>query len=316
MTTSVICLDRGTLIEVPFGFDFPYQLTEYDSVSANQVGEVLKNQQIVITNKVPINRDSLLENPQLKLIAVAATGYEHVDIETAKAVGITVCNVPNYSSDSVAEHAFLLMMALMRQLPAYQLDVAAGLWASSPYFCYFGPPIQDLNQKVLGIVGKGKIGRALAARAEAFGMKVVFAEHKGASSCREGYVSFDEVLATSDVLSLHCPLNKETLDLIDETELKKMKAQSVLINVARGGLINEMALVAALKYGQLGGAGVDVLTKEPPKESNPLLANPLPNLIVTPHVAWASQEARIRLQEQLVKNINAFMHGAPLSVVF
>lgn len=315
MSISVVCLDRGTLKTSKLDFQFPHQLTEYDFVLPEEVKDKLKDQQVVVTNKVAIKREDFLANPQLKMIAVAATGYEHVDIETAREMGVIVCNVPSYSTDSVAEHAFMLMMALMRQLPAYQRDVAAGLWGSSDYFCHFGSPIRDINKKVLGIIGKGAIGLAFAIRAQAFGMKVVFAEHKNASSCREGYLPFDEVLAMSDVLSIHCPLNKDTRNLIDEAELKKMKPQSVLINVGRGGLVNESALVGALKYGQLGGAGFDVLTTEPPKDGNPLLSARLPNLIVTPHVAWSSDDAMINLCNQLTDNINAFVAGKPQCVV-
>lgn len=309
MSISVVCLDRGTLNTPSFDFDFPHELTEYDYVLPCDVGEKLKGHQVVITNKIAIKREEMLANPQLKMIAVAATGYEHVDLETAREMGITVCNIPSYSTDSVAEHAFMLMMALMRQLPAYQRDVASSLWANSHYFCHFGSPIRDVKNKVLGIIGKGAIGLAFALRAQAFGMEVVFAEHKGVTSCREGYLPFDEVLAMSDVLSIHCPLNKETRNLIDEAELKNMKPQAVLINVGRGGLVNELALVAALKYGQLGGAGFDVLTTEPPKEGNPLLSARLPNLILTPHVAWSSDDAVVRLCQQLADNINAFVAG-------
>lgn len=233
----------------------------------------------------------------------------NVDIEAAKAAGIAVCNVRAYGNESVAEHAFMLMIALMRNLPAYQRDVAAGLWEKSPVFCHYGAPIRDLNGKMLAVFGRGNIGRTLAGYAQAFGMRVVFAEHKHAPDVREGYISFEDAVQAADVLSLHCPLNAQTENMIGENELRQMKPGAVLINCGRGGLVDENALLAALKYGQIGGAGVDVLTEEPPRGSNPLLKARLPNLIVTPHTAWASREALDRLFDILLANINAFMKG-------
>ena len=203
----------------------------------------------------------------------------------------------------------MLMIALLRNLPVYQRDVAAGLWEKSPFFCHYGAPIQDLNGKTLAVFGRGNIGRTLARYAQAFGMRVVFAEHKHAPVVREGYVSFEDAVQTADVLSLHCPLNAQTENMIGENELQQMKPGAVLINCGRGGLVDENALLAALKYGQIGGAGVDVLTQEPPKNGNPLLKARLPNLIVTPHTAWASREALDRLFDILLANIHAFVKG-------
>jgi len=197
----------------------------------------------------------------------------------------------------------------MRNLPAYQRDVAAGVWQNAAQFCHFGAPIRDLKGATLGIFGSGGIGQAMALRARAFGMQVQFGERKGVEAVREGYVSFDTLLATSDVISLHCPLNDSTRNLIGERELQAMKPGAVLVNTARGGLVDEEALVAALKYGQLGGAGFDVLSVEPPRDGNPLLKARLPHLIVTPHVGWASREAMDRLAAQLISNIEAFLLG-------
>lgn len=256
-----------------------------------------------------ISADIIAANPQLELIAVSATGVNNVDIGAAKAAGVAVCNVRAYGNESVAEHAFMLMIALMRNLPAYQRDVAAGLWEKSPFFCHYGAPIQDLNGKTLAVFGRGNIGRTLAGYAQAFGMGVVFAEHKHAPAVREGYVAFENAVRTADVLSLHCPLNAQTENMIGENELRQMKPGAVLINCGRGGLVDENALIAALKYGQIGGAGVDVLTEEPPKNGNPLLKAHLPNLIVTPHTAWASREALDRLFDILLANIHAFVKG-------
>mgnify|MGYP000961654478 FL=1 len=306
---KIVVLDADTLPGRFFHFDFPHELAVYGTTDAAETAVRVCGAHIVITNKVVISADIIADNPQLELIAVSATGVNNVDIEAAKAVGVAVCNVRAYGNESVAEHAFMLMIALMRNLPAYQRDVAAGLWEKSPVFCHYGAPIRDLNGKTLAVFGRGNIGRTLARYAQAFGMRVVFAEHKHAPAVREGYVSFEDAVQAADVLSLHCPLNAQTENMIGENELQQMKPGAVLINCGRGGLVDENALVAALKYGQIGGAGVDVLTEEPPRGSNPLLKARLPNLIVTPHTAWASREALDRLFDILLANINAFVKG-------
>ena len=309
MTTRIVVLDRGTLPDRPFSFDFPHELVEYAHTQPEETAARVADAEIIITNKVTVDSTMIATNPRLKMIAIAATGFEHVDVAQAKKNGVVVSNIRAYGNDAVAEHAFMLMLALMRQLPAYQRDVAAGLWPQSPYFCHFGAPIHDVNGKTLGIFGRGGIGRALAQRAEAFGMNIIWGEHKHAATCRDGYTQFAEVLRTADVISLHCPLNADTRHMIAESELQQMKPGSVLINVGRGGLVDEQALVAALKYGQLGGAGFDVLTEEPPPTDHPLLKARLPHLIVTPHMAWGSVEAMDRLFDMLADNINAFMRG-------
>lgn len=306
---KIVVLDADTLPGRVFHFDFPHELAVYGTTDASETAVRVCGAHIVITNKVVISADIIADNPQLELIAVSATGVNNVDIEAAKAAGIAVCNVRAYGNESVAEHAFMLMVALMRNLPAYQRDVAAGLWEKSSVFCHYGAPIRDLNGKTLAVFGRGNIGRTLARYAQAFGMRVVFAEHKHAPAVREGYVSFEDAVQTADVLSLHCPLNAQTENMIGENELQQMKPGAVLINCGRGGLVDENALVAALKYGQIGGAGVDVLTEEPPRSGNPLLKTRLPNLIVTPHTAWASREALDRLFDILLANIHAFVKG-------
>ena len=306
---KIVVLDADTLPGRVFHFDFPHELAVYGTTDAAETAVRVCGAHIVITNKVVISADIIADNPQLELIAVSATGVNNVDIEAAKAAGVAVCNVRAYGNESVAEHAFMLMIALMRNLPAYQRDVAAGLWEKSPVFCHYGAPIRDLNGKTLAVFGRGNIGRTLARYAQAFGMRVVFAEHKHAPAVREGYVSFEDAVQAADVLSLHCPLNAQTGNMIGENELQQMKPGAVLINCGRGGLVDENALVAALKYGQIGGAGVDVLTEEPPRSGNPLLKARLPNLIVTPHTAWASREALDRLFDILLANINAFVKG-------
>ena len=270
---------------------------------------------IAATNKVAITAEHIAANPQLKMIAVCATGYDHIDTAAARAAGITVCNIPAYGSESVAEHAFMLMIALMRNLPAYRRDIEAGIWQQSPVFCHFGAPIRDLNGKTLAIFGRGNIGGTLARYAAAFGMNVIFGEHRHAAAVRDGYVSFDEAISRADAVSLHCPLTGNTRHMIGEGELQRMKPGAVLINCGRGGLVDEHALLSALKYGSLGGAGIDVLATEPPAGDNPLLNARLPHLIVTPHVAWGSSEARRKMCDILTANIEAFAAGRPQNIV-
>ncbi|MGN6851511.1 D-2-hydroxyacid dehydrogenase [Neisseria sp. HMSC072C05] len=311
----IVFLDRDTLVNRPFDFDFPHTLSSYGTTEAHETLERIRGADIVITNKVVISAQAFAENPQLKLVAVTATGVNNVDVEAAKQNGTAVCNIRAYGNESVAEHAFMMMITLMRNLPAYQRDVAAGLWENSPFFCHLGAPMRDLNGKTLAIFGRGNIGKTLATYAQAFKMNVVFAEHKNAQSVRDGYVSFDEAIRSADVVSLNCPLTPQTANMIGEAELQQMKPGAILINCGRGGLVDEAALVAALKYGQIGGAGFDVLTQEPPRNGNPLLKARLPNLIVTPHIAWASQEAANRLFDILLDNINRFVAGNPQNLV-
>ena len=311
----IVVLDRDTLVNRPFDFDFPHTLSSYGTTEAHETLERIRGADIVITNKVVISAQAFAENPQLKLVAVTATGVNNVDVEAAKQNGTAVCNIRAYGNESVAEHAFMMMITLMRNLPAYQRDVAAGLWENSPFFCHLGAPMRDLNGKTLAIFGRGNIGKTLATYAQAFKMNVVFAEHKNAQSVRDGYVSFDEAIRSADVVSLNCPLTPQTANMIGEAELQQMKPGAILINCGRGGLVDEAALVAALKYGQIGGAGFDVLTQEPPRDGNPLLKSRLPNLIVTPHIAWASQEAANRLFDILLDNINRFVAGNPQNLV-
>jgi glycerate dehydrogenase len=312
---QIVVLDRDTLVNRPFDFDFPHTLSSYGTTEAHETLARIRGADIVITNKVVISAQAFAENPQLKLVAVTATGVNNVDVEAAKQNGTAVCNIRAYGNESVAEHAFMMMITLMRNLPAYQRDVAAGLWENSPFFCHLGAPMRDLNGKTLAIFGRGNIGKTLATYAQAFKMNVVFAEHKHAQSIRDGYVSFDEAIRSADVVSLNCPLTPQTANMIGKAELQQMKPGAILINCGRGGLVDEAALVAALKYGQIGGAGFDVLTQEPPRDGNPLLKARLPNLIITPHIAWASQEAANRLFDILLDNINRFVAGNPQNLV-
>lgn len=307
---NIVFLDRDTLPTRPFHFDFPHNYVEYGLTQPEDILARVQDADIVLTNKVVFTQELLAQLPRLKLIALAATGYNNIDLSAAKAAGVTVCNVRAYGNDSVAQHALMMMLALSRNLPAYMRDVAAGAWENAPFFCHYGAPIHDLNGKTLTIFGRGNIGKTLANYAQVFGMNVIFGEHKNATTVREGYVPFQAAIEQADFISLHCPLNENTRNMIGEAELKAMKPNAILINVGRGGLADEQAVLAALKYGQLGGAGFDVLTTEPPREGNPLLSR-LPNLIVTPHMAWASSEALDNMTNIMEANVNAFVAGNP-----
>ncbi|UNM95567.1 D-2-hydroxyacid dehydrogenase [Ignatzschineria rhizosphaerae] len=312
---KIVFLDQGTLSRFKLDFNFPYELTNIDNCPKDEVAKALEGHEIAITNKVVIDRAAMVANPQLKLIAVAATGYNVVDIAAAKELGIMVCNVAGYSTTAVAEHAFMMMISLMHRLPLYEPRMRDGEWQRSEFFSIFGAPIFELKGKTLGIFGKGSIGSQFAKYAQSFGMKVLFSERQNASEVREGYTPFEEVLTSSDVYSLHAPLTPETKDMISEAEIARMKDDVILLNVSRGGLINEAALAKALREGRVGGAGVDVLTTEPPKPDNPLLANDLGNFIITPHTAFASEEALDQLVALLMNNINQFVAGKPINIV-
>ena len=249
------------------------------------------------------------------MIAVCATGTNNVDLDYCRAHKITVSNIRNYAVHAVPEHVFSLILALRRNLPGYREDVHNGLWQKAEQFCLFTHPILDLHGSTLGVIGHGALGMATTKLGEAFGMRVIFAEHKGVAQVRSGYTSFDSVLADSDVITLHCPLTPATQNLIGAPELKKMRRHALLINTARGGLVDEAALAHALKDGVIGGAGFDVLTTEPPRAGNPLLDLRLPNFILTPHVAWASRNAMQIMADQLIDNIEAFVRGTPQNQV-
>ncbi|HVF50885.1 MAG TPA: D-2-hydroxyacid dehydrogenase [Pyrinomonadaceae bacterium] len=256
-----------------------------------------------MTNKVPLREDVLRDLPELKLVAVAATGTDIVDLEYCRARSIAVVNVRGYARHTVPEHVLLLMLALTRNLLAYREDLQRGAWERASQFCLLTHPIRDLHHSTLGIVGHGSIGRGVETIARGFGMNVLIAEHKGVEHARQGRTPFEGVLRHSDIITLHAPLNEATRHMFGRAEFSRMKQSALLINCARGGLVDEAALVEALQAGEIAGAGVDVLSVEPPREGNPLLDVRLPNLIVTPHVAWASREAMQALADQLIDNI-------------
>ncbi len=291
--------------------DFPHAYDEYPLTRPEELAQRVKDASIVITNKVQLRGELLSTLPHLKMIACAATGTDNVDLAWCREHGVVASNIRGYAVNTVPEHAIALAMALRRNLFAYRRDVQAGRWQQAPLFCFFDHPIGDLHGATLGIFGRGSLGEGVARLAEAFGMRVLWGEHKGAEKARPGRTAFEAVLREADVISLHCPLNDATRGMLGEAELKQMKRDAVLINTARGGLVDEAALARALKEGWIGGAGFDVLSKEPPREGNPLLEIDLPNFILTPHVAWASARAMQTLLDQLTGNLEAFARGEP-----
>ncbi|AJR10000.1 D-2-hydroxyacid dehydrogenase [Photobacterium gaetbulicola] len=314
----IVFLDRDTIpdhIALPSP-EFAHQWTQYSSTRPEQVIERLRDATIAITNKVVLDAAILAQLPKLKMIAIAATGTNNVDLAYCRQQGITVSNIRGYAIDSVPEHAVAMMFALRRNLLGYHRDIQQGVWQEKKQFCFFTHPIGDIRGATLGLIGSGGLGQAMAALGRALGMKVIFAERKGAEACREGYLPFHTVLAQADVLSLHCPLTNETRNLIGSGELEQMKDSAILINTGRGGLVDEQALVDALRCGEIAGAGCDVFTEEPADDDNPLIANSdLPNLLLTPHVAWGSDSAIQALANQLVDNLNAFAAGIPQNQV-
>jgi glycerate dehydrogenase len=273
-------------------------------LTAARIGDAV----VAVTNKVVVDRAVMTACPGLRLICVAATGTNNVDLEAARERGIAVCNVTGYATPSVVQHVFALMLALTTRLAEHAAAAQDGRWAASDLFCVLDFPFRELAGKTLGIVGYGELGRGVVRVAEAFGMSVLVAQRPGRSP-QQGRLPLDELLARSDVVTLHVPLADNTRGLIGERELALMRPDALLIDTARGGIVDEAALSAALRAGRLGGAGVDVLAVEPPRGGSPLLENPPPNLIVTPHVAWASRESRQRLLDGVALNIRAFSEG-------
>lgn len=314
-TEYIVFLERNTF-NIPFRKPtFPHTWVDHGETKPSQIIDRLQNATIVICNKLPLRSDVLVQLPKLRLIAVAATGVDNIDLEFCKSQNIAVCNGRNYATTSLPEHVLTLVFTLRRSLIAYREDVANGNWQHAKQFCLLDHPINDVRGSTMGIIGYGALGRATAKLAQAVGMKVIVAEQKHSSIVRDGRASFHDVLRSSDVLSLHCPLTDATRKLIDAEELKLMKPTAILINTARGALVDEVALIVALKNGTIAAAGIDVLRVEPPVDSNPLLEEKLPNLIVTPHVAWASREAMQTLADQVIDNLEAFVRGEPRNLV-
>lgn len=311
----IVFLERNT-----FNIQFPrpgfeHEWTDYRETEPDQIVERLTEATIAICNKLPLREPDLSRLPKLKLIAVAATGVDNIDLDYCRSHKLAVCNTRNYARHSLPEHVLMLMLALRRNLVAYVKDVRQGKWQQANQFCLLNHSIHDLHGGKIGIIGYGALGKAVAELAGSIGMLVLVAERKHARITREGRREFGDVVRQSDVLTLHCPLTRETRHLIDAEELQLMKREAILINTARAGLVREEALVEALRAGVIAGAGVDVLSEEPPRQGNILLNQDLPNLIVTPHVAWASKEAMQALAHQLIENIEAFVRGEPRNLV-
>ena len=314
----VVFLDRDTLSPETTlrELGFPHELEVFDRTTAEQVAGRISDADIVITNKAPVREAALAGAKRLRLVAVAATGTDVVDVKACAARGITVSNIRNYAVNTVPEHTFALLLALRRSILPYRQSVARGRWREAAQFCYFDYPIRDLAGSTLGVIGDGVLGKSVAKLGEAFGMKVLFSDYKGTTGMGPLYTPFQEVLRVSDVITLHTPLMPSTRNLIGPAEFAMMEKRPLLINTARGGLVDEAALVVALRSGQIAGAGFDVVTTEPPPDDHPLVELlDLPNFILTPHVAWASQEAIQGLADQLIDNVEAFWAGAPRNVV-
>ncbi len=315
MTLNVVFLDRATLradVRPPAS---AAEYVEYPATAFTDIVPRLSGATVAIVNKVPLRADTLRQLPRLKMIAVAATGYDTIDIDYCRAHGIAVANIRNYAVHTVPEHAFMMILALRRNLLAYRQDVQSGVWNRSEQFCCFDHDIGDLHGSTLGIVGEGAIGQAMAAIGRGFGMRVLFADHAAPKTAGIEFTPLDTLLAESDVISLHCPLTPATRNLFSAAAFLEMKRSALLINTARGGLVDETALLQALDTGLIAGAGVDVLSVEPPRQGNPLLERTRPNLIVTPHIAWASDGAMQFLADQLIDNIERWAAGKPQHLV-
>jgi glycerate dehydrogenase len=311
----VVFLDRASLKAKVRKLSFPADYVEHEKTAVAEIVPRLEGASVAIINKVPMRTETLAQLPQLKMIAVAATGYDVVDIPYCREHGIAVANIHNYAVHTVPEHAFAMILALRRNLLAYRRDVENGVWNKSDQFCFFTHDIGDLHGATLGIIGEGAIGQSTAAIGRAFGMQVLFADHPPPKMPGVSFTPHDEVLARSDVISLHCPLLPATRNLIDIHAFRKMQRNALLINTARGGLVDEAALIQALDEGLIAGAGFDVLTVEPPKNGHPLLDVRRPNFILTPHIAWASDGAMQFLADQLIDNIELWAAGKPQHLV-
>lgn len=309
---KIVVLDKSAVVQKDLSFDLLKSLGNcicYDHTPDNLVVERISDATIVLTNKVEINKSIIDLCPSIKMISVLATGYNVVDCAYARQKGIIVCNVPAYSTDSVAQHAFALILELCSYSGRHDAAVKNGDWCSSIDFCFCLSTIIELKNKTIGIIGFGSIGKAVAKIAEAFGMNVLINNR----TAFKGSISIEELLKNSDFITLHCPLTNENKGMINKQSISLMKPSAIIINTSRGGLINEKDLADALNNGKIGGFGTDVLSTEPPKTDNPILS--AKNTVITPHIAWASSAARGRLLEITKANIKNFIDGTPINVV-
>jgi len=315
---KIAFLDRSTIrsdinIRRP---NIEHEWIEYQSTDKQQTVERMQDIDIVITNKVPMTASLISSCPKLKMVAVAATGVDHIDLDACKSANITVNNIRNYALHTVPEHTISMILLLRRQVLQYRQEVINGRWQQENNFCFFDRPIQDINDATLGIIGYGAIGQATAKLAHSLGMQVQYVSRTKKPSDFSSPVDMEILLTTSDIISCHCPLNPETYHLLDKTTFNKMKPGTIVINTARGDIVDEQALADAITHKQIAGAAIDVLPQEPPAINSPLmrLADQT-NVILTPHIAWASQQAMQTLADQLIDNIEAYSAGKPKNCV-
>ena len=311
----IVFLERKTIQAEFRRPNFAHEWIEYPESLPEEVADRVRAATIIISNKLSLGELQLSEAPGVKLIAIAATGSDCVDLDYCRRRGITVCNVRGYAANSVPEHVLMLILALRRNLLAYRQDVQEGKWQHSKQFCLLTHPLHDIKGSTIGIIGFGAIGKSMARLAESVGMNVLISEHKNAREVRRGRTAFTEMLQQSDVVTLHCPLTDATRDMLGPQEFEMMKRNALLINTARGALIQDEALINALENGLIAGAAVDCLREEPPRKGSALLDLNLLCFIVTPHVAWASDEAVQALADQVIDNIEAFVAGRPQNVL-
>lgn len=315
---KIVFLDRETIsprthVRRPA---FDHEWVEYPRTGPAEAAERLRDADVAIVNKVRLTADVLAQAPRLRLIAVAATGTDNIDLAACQARGIVVSNIRGYATHTVPEHTFALIFALRRSICAYRDAVRAGRWQQADQFCFFDHPIRDLAGSTLGVVGDGALGQSVAAMGRALGMRVLISGHKGRTGQGRLYTPFEQTLQQADVLTLHCPLNEHTRNMIAAPEFAQMERSPLLVNTARGGLVDESAVGPALDAGQISGAAFDVTSVEPPPADHPFMALlDRPNFILTPHVAWASAEAIQALADQLIDNIEAFVASRPTNVV-
>lgn len=318
MAHKIVFLDRDTIrrdisIRRP---DFDHEWVEFPATTADQVIKRLQGADIAITNKVPLDADILTQLADLKLIAVAATGVDMIDLDACKARDITVCNIRDYALTTVPEHAIGLMLSLRRQVLRYRDEVIRGRWQEQDNFCFYDQPIHDVSGATLGIIGFGAIGQATAKLAHRLGMHIQYYSRTQKDTDYARPVDFLTLLETSDIISCHCALTPETHHLLSEGAFDKMKPSAILINTARGAVVDEAALAYAIEHQQIAAAGIDVLPQEPPAADSPMMKlASQSNVILTPHIAWASQQAMQILVDQLIENIERFQSGTPRHTV-
>ena len=314
---KVTCAEKYVLIDQQFQFDFPVEYTEFQQLDQEQFQTEVHDQDVIILSDLNINEQVLANNPNLKLLAICSTGFDHVNLPLLKQHGVQVCNIRGQASDAVSEHAFALMMNLIKNFNQQTEGVKQGRWSNCGSSFLLAAPMGELKNKTLTIMGKGSIGLSLAQKAEAFGMKVIFSERKNATECREGYVPFEQAVQQADILSLHCALNTDTQHLMDASVFNLMKNNSILINVGRGALVHDADLVAAIESKKIAGFGTDVLNQEPPANDHPLiqLQRQHDNVLITGHIAWGTNEAQQRLFDILESNINQNMQGHPQNLI-